>query len=306
MDSVLRYRGRDITTVELEFIRQLIAEHPTLSRRRLSTRLCQAWDWRQANGRLRAMVCRGLMLQLHRCGLIELPPPRRLMPNPLAQRVKPAPLLDLRPDPIESSVSELGVLEIRQVRRQPEEKLFNSLLESCHYLGYTQPVGEHLKHLVFARGTPIACLTWSSAPRHSGPRDRFIGWPKEQRRQNIHLIAYNSRFLLLPWVRVPQLASHLLSQLAHRISADWQRLYHHPIYLLETFIDPERFRGTCYRAANWIYLGLTTGRGKADLTHRANRPLKELWVYPLGSDFRAKLNPPHESQPVVRDRHPAD
>ncbi len=113
MDSVLRYRGRDITTVELEFIRQLIAEHPTLSRRRLSTRLCQAWDWRQANGRLRAMVCRGLMLQLHRCGLIELPPPRRLMPNPLAQRVKPAPLLDLRPDPIESSVSELGVLEIR-------------------------------------------------------------------------------------------------------------------------------------------------------------------------------------------------
>jgi hypothetical protein len=99
----------------------------------------------------------------------------------------------------------------------------------------------------------------------------------------------------LPWVKVPQLASHLLSQLAHRISADWQRLYHHPIYLLETFIDPERFRGTCYRAANWIYLGLTTGRGKADLTHRANRPLKELWVYPLGSDFRAKLNPPHES-----------
>jgi Druantia protein DruA len=301
MDCVLRYRGKDITMAEVEFIRGLIAAHPQLSRRRLSTQLCKAWEWRQANGQLRTMVCRGLMLQLHRRGLIELPPPRRLMPNPLAQRSKPAPLPDLARDPVEGSVQELGPLDIRQVRRQPEEKLFNSLLAECHYLGYTQPVGEHLKHLVYARGRPIACLTWSSAPRHSGPRDRFIGWAQERRRQNIHLLAYNSRFLIMPWVNVPGLASHLLSRLARRISEDWRRLYHHPIYLLETFIDPDRFGGTSYRAANWIYLGLTTGRGKDDLSHQANRSLKQLWVYPLVSDFRTQLNQEYQAVPQAAD-----
>jgi hypothetical protein len=179
------------------------------------------------------------------------------------------------------------------VRRRAEEKLFGSLIQAHHYLAYTQPVGAHLKHLVYGRGTPIACLAWSSAPRHLGPRDRFIGWSKEQRAAGIHLLAYNTRFLILPWVRVPNLASHLLSRMAQVISEDWQRLYHHPIYFLETFIDPQRFRATAYRAANWIYLGQTTGRGKADLTHRANRSLKELWVYPLVKDFRERLTPSH-------------
>ena len=162
-------------------------------------------------------------------------------------------------------------------------------MEAHHYLAYTQPVGEHLKYLIWARGTPIACMAWSSAPRHLGPRDRFIGWSPEQRRARIHLLAYNSRFLILPWVKVPHLASHLLAQVAGRISGDWQKLYHHPIHLLETFIDPERFRGICYRAANWICVGQTTGRGKDDQTNRANRSLKELWVYPLGGSFRKAL-----------------
>jgi hypothetical protein len=153
-------------------------------------------------------------------------------------------------------------------------------------------VGEHLKHLVYARGRAIACLAWSSAPRHLGPRDRFVGWSPAQRRANLHLVAYNTRFLLLPFVKVPHLASHLLAQAVRQLSADWERLYAHPIYLLETFIDPERFRGTCYRAANWIYLGLTTGRGKDDQTHRPNRSLKELWAYPLRADFRRRLGAP--------------
>jgi hypothetical protein len=175
------------------------------------------------------------------------------------------------------------------VRRTSEEAFFGRLLQSHHYLRYTQPVGEHLKHLVYARGRPVACLAWSSAPRHLGPRDRFIGWSPAQRRANLHLVAYNSRFLLLPFVKVPHLASHLLAQAVRQLSADWERLYTHPIYLVETFIDPERFRGTCYRAANWIYLGLTTGRGKDDQTNRPNRSLKELWVYPLRADFRRRL-----------------
>lgn len=290
MDYVLRYRGKNVTVEEVQFIRELIAQNPHLSRRRLSERLAQAWNWVQANGVLRSMVCRSLMLQLHRAGHIQLPPVRVVNQNPLAQRRKPAPLLDLRWDPVEGTIGELAPFEIRQVRRTPDEKLFGSLMEAHHYLAYTQPVGEHLKFLIYWRGTPVACMAWSSAPRHLGPRDRFIGWNQRQRRANIHLLAYNTRFLILPWAtKVPCLASHLLSRMAGVISDEWQRLYHHPIYLLETFIDPGRFRGTCYRAANWQFLGLTTGRGKDDQTNKANRPLKQLWVFPLAKDFRTKL-----------------
>jgi hypothetical protein len=191
--------------------------------------------------------------------------------------------------PVECSLAQLGALEIHQVRRTAAEKLFGGLMEAHHYLGYTRPVGEHLKYLIYAQGQPVAALAWSSAPRHLGARDRFIGWSAPQRRAQIHLLAYNTRFLILPWVKVPHLASHLLSRVALRIAVDWQALYEHPVYLLETFIDPERFAGTCYRAANWIYLGLTTGRGKADQTNRPNRSLKQLWAYPLRPDFRRRL-----------------
>jgi hypothetical protein len=289
MECLLRYRGRNITAAEVEFIGRLIAEHPGLSRRQLSTKLCEAWNWVQANGHPRAMVCRGLMLQLHRTGLIQLPPVRRVNPNPLARRRAPAPLLNPRWEPVQGALADLGPIEIRQVRRTPEEKLFGSLLQAHHYLAYTQPVGEHLKYLIYARKTPIACMAWSSAPRHLGARDRYIGWSQAQRRANIHLLAYNTRCLILPWARAPLLASHLLGRVARVISRDWQQLYHHPVWLLETFIDPERFRGTCYRAANWIYLGRTTGRGKNDQTKKPNRPIKELWVLPLAKDFRRRL-----------------
>jgi hypothetical protein len=175
------------------------------------------------------------------------------------------------------------------VRRTEGEALFSQLLAQHHYLGYCRPVGEHLKYLAWAQGRPIACLAWSSAPHHLGPRDRFIGWSKEQRLRNLNLIAYNTRFLIVPWAKVPRLASHLLSRVARVISADWQRLYHHPIHLLETFIDPERFCGTCYRAANWLYLGRSTGRGHRTPDWRPNRSLKELWVYPLSPRFRQHL-----------------
>jgi hypothetical protein len=150
-------------------------------------------------------------------------------------------------------------------------------------------VGEHLKYLVWALGRPVACLAWSSAPRHLGPRDRFIGWGPAARKRNIHLIAYNARYLILPWVRVNQLASHILGRMARRISADWERVYAHPIYMLETFVDPGRFRGTCYRAANWVLLGRTTGRGKDDQTKRPNRPIKEILGLPLHRRFREWL-----------------
>jgi len=283
-----RYRGREIRAEDIVFIRQHIAEHPGVSRRRLSQKLCEAWQWKQANGALCDMVCRGLLLRLHRAGEIELPPVRYTPPNPLAKREPPAPML-IDITPIRGSLGQLQPLDIQPVRRTPEEAMFNSLMEQHHYLGYEQPVGGHLKYVVWAHGRPIACLAWSSAPRHLGSRDRFIGWNGEARRRNLRFLAYNTRFLILPWVEVPHLASHLLGRMAKRLSEDWERLYQHPIYFLETFVDPERFRGTCYRAANWILLGLTTGRGKDDQTNRRNRSLKQVLGYPLTPRFRELL-----------------
>jgi hypothetical protein len=292
MQGTLSYRHRVITDADVVFIRQLLAENPQCSRRRLSEKLCEAWNWVQPNGALRDMVCRGMMLMLHRRGLIELPPVRQVGRSSLTAgggRDKPE-AVSVEQTPLSMSLAELGPLEIRQVRRTPEEALFNSLLQQHHYLGYSQPVGEHLKYLVFARGRPIACVAWSSAPRHLGSRDRFIGWSAQARLANIRLLAYNTRLLILPWVRVAHLASHILGRMARRLSADWQQLYAHPIYFVETFIDPQRFAGTCYRAANWTVMGQTTGRGKAAPTRAVNRSIKQVLGYALVKDFRQRLS----------------
>jgi len=288
MDTVLKFRGRQVTDADVAFIRKLIASNPEASRRALSKKLCEAWGWVQANGSLKDMVCRGLMLQLHRAGHIELPAVRRVNPNPLVQRRKPA-AVEVDQTPIRCFLAALGQLEFRQVRRTDDEPLVEGLIEEHHYLGYTQPVGEHLKFLVLAGERPVACFAWSSAPRHLGPRDRFIGWSPGARRLNIRYLAYNSRFLILPWVFVPHLASHLLGRMARMLPAEWERVYGHPVYFAETFVEPARFRGTCYRAANWIPLGQTTGRGKDDQTHRQNRPLKDVLGYPLVRRFRELL-----------------
>lgn len=291
---LLRYRGRDIGPQDVEFIRQFIADRPQMSRRRLSAELCRAWNWVQPNGALRDMVCRGLMLALHRGGWIELPPTRMRVPNNvIAHRRRRATDQCVDQTPLQCTLKELGPLRIEQVRRQEGEDLWAYLLAEHHYLGYIRPVGEHLKYLVWANARPIAAMGWSSAPRHLAPRDRFIGWSADQRRENLALLAYNTRFLILPWIEVRHLASHLLARVARRICLDWQQLYQHPVYLLETFIDPARFSGTCYRAANWIDLGQTTGRGHNARTSRRDQPRKELWVYPLVRDFQRRLMQNH-------------
>jgi hypothetical protein len=289
MAAECKYRGRAVTAEDIAFIRQLIAENPQASRRSLSAKLCEAWQWKQANGAPRDMVCRGLLLMLHRAGAIELPSIRFQPPNPFVHRGAPAPML-IDTTPLTGVLSELQPVALQQVRRTGDEPLFNSLMEQHHYLSYEQPVGEHLKFLAWARGRPIACLAWSSAPRHLGSRDRYIGWSAEARRRNIRFIAYNTRFLILPWVRVPHLASHVLGLMSRALSEDWQRTYGHPIYFAETFIDPGRFRGTCYRAANWILLGHTTGRGKDDQTNKPNRPIKQVLGLPLTPRFRELLS----------------
>lgn len=287
----LKYRGRQVSSEDILYIRERIAADPRQSRRTLSKKLCEAWQWRQPNGALCDMVCRGLLLMLDRAGAIALSPVDYVRHNPLASRARPAPVL-IDTTPLEGRLADLQPLEFEQVRRTGDEPLFNSLLEEHHYLGYEQPVGEHLKYLVWAPGRPVACLAWSSAPRHLGSRDRYIGWSGEARRRNIRFIAYNTRFLILPWVEVPNLASHILSRMASRLSDDWERIYGHSIHFLETFVDPERFRGTCYRAANWVLLGRTTGRGKDDQTGRPNRSIKEVLGYPLTRRFRQLLGDP--------------
>jgi len=229
------------------------------------------------------------MLALHRAGVITLPAKKCSPPNNAVLRRRPKAVAEQSYEPVEGPLSALRPLEFREVRRSDEEALFNFLIQDQHYLGYTRPVGEHLKYLIYGKGIPVACLAWSSAPRHLGARDRFIGWSPQVRRRNIHLIAYNTRFLILRWAQVPHLASHILGQAVRRISHDWQAVYGHPVWFLETFIDPARFRGTCYRAANWLRLGVTTGRGKDAPTWEQNRSIKELWGYPLSKDFRAKL-----------------
>ena len=289
MEVRLTYRGRVVSAQDVEFIQALIDAHPGASRRALSTELCQAWDWRQPNGRLRDMVCRGLMLELHRAGHIELPPVRCTPPNNVVARRRPQAVgVDSRP--LRARLAELKPLVFQQVRGTPQERLFGALMQAHHYLGYTQPVGEHLKYLVWFKDRPIACFAWSSAPRHLGPRDRFIGWSAEARRKNIRYLAYNTRFLILPWVEVANLASHLLGRMAKQVAEDWERVYAHPVVYLESFVDPGRYSGTCYRAANWLFLGRTTGRGKDARSKRPNRPRKEVLGYPLIRGFRQVLS----------------
>ena len=204
-------------------------------------------------------------------------------------RVRPPKITDINDAPIETNLKELGEIEIQQVRRSSEEKFFNSLIETYHYLGYTRPVGEHLKYMISAQGRPIACLIWSSPIQHLNCRDHHIGWTAEQRIAHRHMIAYNTRYLIMPWVRVPNLASHLLGIFSRRLSNDWESLYNHPLYFLETFVEPSRYRGTCYFAANWFSLGMTAGRGIKNKTQKKILPEKELLAYPLNRHYKKIL-----------------
>ncbi len=288
MTKLFIYRKRQITTDDVQLIRNLIAKDPTIGRCKLSRQICRKWDWVQPNGYLKDIVCRGLMLKLEREGHLTLPP-RKVTPyNPLAQR-KPPKKISVSQQAICGKIKELYPIILRQVRKSTDENLFNSLIQQFHYLGYTQPVGDHLKYIAYVADRPVACLAFSSAPYHIGLRDKFIGWDKKTLEKQRHLLTYNTRFLILPWVIVSNLASHILGLCARRINSDWLALYNHPVYWLETFVDTERFAGTCYKAANWLFLGYTAGRGKDEPMKKKNRSIKAMYGYPLVRNFRQKL-----------------
>lgn len=286
-------QGLKISSVEIGEIKALIEGNPLWSRYRLSRVLAQRWQWYAASGELKDMAARTLLLKLQERGDIVLPQ-RRRAPMGGGPRFSPELFDSLLPEPIVADLSSLRPLQIHVVGpKQPHYHQFQRYLAQHHYLGYRGPIGENVGYLIQSRtGVDLACLLFGAAAWQCAPRDRWIGWSAEQRAQGLQFIANNSRFLILPWLRVPHLANHILSQIAQRIDADWQRRYRHPIYLLETFVQQDRFRGTCYQAANWVHVGQTTGRTRQSQRHRDNEvhaPLKAIYLHPLSSDGRRQL-----------------
>jgi hypothetical protein len=286
-------QGRNIGEIELAEIRALIAANPSWHRRRLSEALARRWEWYTASGLLKDMAARTLLLKLHERGLVVLPAPRRA---PVTRRTSvDSDLFEcLRPEPLLASLSSLLPLQIQVVGpKQPDYRRFQSYLCQYHYLGFRGAVGENIGYLVrSAAGVDLACVLFGAAAWQCAPRDRWIGWLAEQRAQRLALVANNSRFLVLPHVRVPGLANHILSRIVRRLDLDWQERYRHRIHLLETFVQPDRFRGTCYQAANWIHIGQTTGRTRQSQRHRDNEihaPVKDVYLYPLSTDARRQL-----------------
>lgn len=291
MAKEITIRGRTVTAQDIQYVRQVLTEHWEMGRTHISRVICREWGWLQSNGRLKEVACRELLRRLEAAGEVALPagrPGGGRRPGNI-RGVSP-PALEFAPRPIEGMLKESRPIEIEMVRGTRKEGLFRELVDKHHYLGYRQIVGEHLKYVAFSGKRPLACIGWGGAAWKVGSRDKFIGWDRETRERNLHLVANNTRFLILPWVRVPHLASFLLGQQARVISRDWERVYAHPVVLLETFIDKERFKGTCYRAANWICVGETAGRGKYDRFNERKEPVKGVYAYPLRRDFRQILS----------------
>jgi hypothetical protein len=245
----------------------------------LSRELAVRWDWRNGNGQLKDIACRSLLRKLAARGLIELPAPRVVSPNRF--RHLPVKPVDHDTTPITEPLSSLQPLQLLDISLEAHSALFAWLLARYHYLSFKQPVGENMAYLAADRhGRPLACLLFGSVAWSCAVRDQHIGWNVKQRRERLHLLTNNHRFLILPWVQVPCLASHLLGMIARRLSPDWQAKYGHPILLLETFVD-RRFQGTCYRAANWLRLGQTTGRTRNDRHKCIEAPVKDVYVYAM-------------------------
>jgi len=282
-----------VSDADIELIRTLMAAHPAWGRSLLSVELCRLWDWRNAQGRLKDMAARTLLLKLERAGHIQLPPRQRSSPN--ASRNRRIPAAPAPSEPIHAALRNLQPLRVNIVAPGSDDaRLFDGLLAHEHYLGHRTTVGENLRYLVQDRqGRTVACVLFGSAAWKCADRDTFIGWDRAARKHNLQHMTNNTRFLIPSWVQVPHLASHVLGLIARRICSDWQAKYGHPVYAMETFVDRSRFKGTCYRAANWIRLGATQGRTRNDRAHSIKASIKDVYVYPLSKHFRQELCDDH-------------
>jgi hypothetical protein len=287
MDKVVfRYRSRQLDIQDIQLIKALISKHYDRGRSRISRALCEAWQWIQHNGKLKECAARDLLLRLEEEGFIELPP--RLRPkNNLKQKCFAQIPLFLKAQ-IHGSAGKHDRAHIQAVTSE-DRYLWEYLVHHYHYLGLPKLVGEHVRHMAFINGQVVACIAWASAAWKVQARDRFIGWNAPTKRRNLHLVANNTRFLILPWIKLKYLASKLLSLSVKRISADWEQIYGHPIYLAETFVDISRFKGTCYRAANWLEVGQTKGSAKRGNDYHYHGQPKAIYLYPLHPHFRRYL-----------------
>ena len=280
-------RKRTITSSDLKHIQTVIDDNWCKGRTQISRILCEKWNWIQPNGRLKDMACREVLLTLSRKGLIDYP--AGIHDGRNKKRNQTIPFVPADKTPLNAKLSELEPVQLKLVRYSELETLYNSLVQEHHYLGFRQIVGNHLKYMAFIGEQPVACLGWGSAAWSVKSRDTFIGWNKKTKEQRLHFVANNTRFLILPWVSVKFLASKILALNAKQISNDWLKTYNHPLYLLETFVEKNRFKGTCYKAANWVCVGHTKGTAKRGHDHLFHGNIKDVYLYPLRKNFRQKL-----------------
>jgi hypothetical protein len=293
MSNGMVIQGRLLSSDDIERVREIIVSNPSWRRTRISQELCSRWGWFNHLGQPKDMACRSLLLKLEAKGYITLPARSAFPLNGLQHRSIP----DINPDktPIAVSLRDLLPLSIEVVRDKDSSSLFCHLLSHYHYLGYRVTVGENMKYLIKDKfGRPLSCVLFGSAAWKVACRDGYVGWTKECRERNLFLVTNNMRFLVLPWVRVAHLASHILGRIARRIRKDWVLRYGHPVVFLETFVDTSRFRGTCYRAANWQCVGRTKGRSRNDRYNDLRVPVKDVYLYPLT---------PHVREILADERH---
>ena len=285
--SPITIRKRSINESDIAFIQATVSEHWHKGRTQISEILCKKWNWIQPNGRLKDMACREVLLTLKRKGFITLPPRKTNSNND--KRNRSIPVVETDKTLLQGKPSQFSPIKIQLIRNTSLEPLYNSLIQQHHYLGYRQIVGNHLKYMAFIDKQPVACLGWGSAAWSVKSRESFIQWNKPTKENNLHLVVNNTRFLILPWVNVKFLASKVLALNAKRISEDWFKIYNHHVYLLETFVEQDRFKGTCYKAANWVRVGQTKGTAKRGHDHLFHGKIKDVYLYPLRKDFRKKL-----------------
>ena len=291
MEKEIRIRGKHLTANELEQIRHLLRTEGHRGRSHLSRQLCRLWDFRQANGAYREIACRDLLRQLEQRGLITLPTPLRKA-RQVGYRNQTFLPSCLETSVVEGRLDHFSALSVELVSRTPREQLYNSLIGAYHYLGYGQGTGEQLKYIISWAKRPLAAIGFSAAVLRVACRDRFIAWDDEARQKNLHLVVNNHRFLILPWVHINNLASWILARVTRRLSDDWRTRYAHDIVLAETFVEKNRFQGTCYRAANWLCVGDTVGRGRNDRFSTTVLPIKQVYLYPLTRHFRERCQAP--------------
>lgn len=296
MSDTLLIQGRTLTPADLDTIRNLIRDHPDWHRTRLSRELCAMWDWRTPTGQIKDMACRTLLLKLHRAGVVQLP--ERRGPSVNHRRGKTFQPVAHDSTSRQCSLSQLGPVRLVMADKPPWLDLWQTLLHGYHYLGFSTRVGKNISYLALdTADRPMAALLFGAAAWKVAGRDAFVGWTPAQRRKNLDLIANNTRFLIPPWIQVPHLASHVLAAAARRVSADWQSKYGHGLVLLETFVEDGRFQGTCYRAANWIRVGHTTGRTRNDRNRDIQTPVKSVYLYPLRRAYRRELTREQQGAP---------